>query len=89
MNHEYILPTDEEEATINAGIAADPDTREVSSEEFKKMRRRGRPLGSGKKEQTTIRLDADIMAKFKQMGEGWQTRINHALREWLEAHQIV
>jgi len=87
MNRQYILPTDDEDAAINAGIAADPDTREVSGEEFKKMRKRGRPLGSGTKEQTTIRLDADIIATFKQTGDGWQTRINDALRDWLKDHQ--
>ncbi len=46
MNRKYILPTSEEERAINTGIAADPDTRAISSEEFKKMRRRSRPLGS-------------------------------------------
>jgi uncharacterized protein (DUF4415 family) len=34
----------------------------------------------------TIRLDADILAAFREKGEGWQTRVNAALREWLE-HQ--
>jgi hypothetical protein len=33
-----IMPTDEEHATINRGIAADPDTYEVSREQMKTMR---------------------------------------------------
>lgn len=40
------LNTPEEEAAINRGIAEDPDTYEVPSEDFKKMRRlgeRGKP----------------------------------------------
>lgn len=41
--------------------------------------RRGRP-----KAQVNIRLDADVLAAFKRSGAGWQTRINHALRAWLE-----
>ena len=52
-------------------------------------RRRGRPVGSTKrspKVATTIRFDADLLATFKASGAGWQTRVNEALREWLNAH---
>ncbi len=74
------LPTDEEDARIRAGIAADPDTHEVSDAEFALMRRPGRPLGSGTKTQITLRLDTAIVEKFKATGVGWQTRINDVLR---------
>ncbi|MEZ5538247.1 MAG: hypothetical protein R3F02_21780 [Thiolinea sp.] len=33
-----IWPTDEEEAEIQAGIAADPDARELKDEEWAEMR---------------------------------------------------
>ena len=33
------------------------------------------------KVQTTIRLDADVVAHFKESGKGWQSRINTALRK--------
>ena len=33
------------------------------------------------KEQITLRLDKDVIAWFKAGGEGYQTRINEALRE--------
>ncbi len=33
------------------------------------------------KEQITLRLDRDVLAWFKAGGEGYQTRINEALRE--------
>jgi uncharacterized protein (DUF4415 family) len=33
-----IMPTEKEDAAINAGIAADPDARELSDEEFAQMR---------------------------------------------------
>ena len=45
--------------------------------------RRGRPLSPKPKISTTIRLDADIVEQFRAGGDGWQTRINDALREWL------
>ncbi len=46
-------------------------------------RGRGRPAGSGTKVSTTIRFYADVLAAFKATGEGWQTRINDVLKEWL------
>jgi uncharacterized protein (DUF4415 family) len=53
-------------------------------EKFKNVPvRRGRPLVDTPKTSTTIRLDADILARFRQDGPGWQSRINAALREWL------
>src|SRR5690606_7804876 len=33
------------------------------------------------KQQTSIRLDADVLAWFKAQGKGYQTRINKILRE--------
>jgi len=35
---------------------------------------------------TTIRFDADVLAKLKASGKGWQTRVNEAIREWLKTH---
>lgn len=46
--------------------------------------RRGRPPAELTKLSTTIRLDADILEKFRAGGPGWQSRINAALREWLD-----
>lgn len=33
------------------------------------------------KTSTTIRLDSDVLAWFKQQGKGWQTRMNAVLRQ--------
>jgi uncharacterized protein (DUF4415 family) len=46
--------------------------------------RRGRPKLEEPKISTTIRLDADILEKFRAQGPKWQSRINDALREWLK-----
>ena len=48
--------------------------------------RRVRPRAPTRKVSTTIRLDADVLAAFREACEGWQTRINAALRDWLEHH---
>jgi len=47
------------------------------------VRRRGRPAGSVQavtKEAVKLRLDADLLAALRATGDGWQTRINDALR---------
>jgi hypothetical protein len=45
------------------------------------VRGRGRPLGSGIKEQVTLRIDKDVLDFYKSKGEGWQTFINQVLGE--------
>jgi uncharacterized protein (DUF4415 family) len=86
-----ILPTPEEDAEINRGIAADPDTYEVSAEEMKQMQplksRGGRPRLANPKEPVTIRYDADVLAAFRSSGDGWQTKMNDALKDWLRTHR--
>lgn len=47
--------------------------------------KRGRPPLARPKEHVNIRLDADIVQSFRRTGDGWQTRLNNALREWLSA----
>jgi uncharacterized protein (DUF4415 family) len=78
---------------VQAGVpyvwdGRDEADRPLSREEMQAglaaaRRGRGRPAGSDK-ESTTIRLDRDILDSFRAQGPGWQTRINAALREWLE-----
>ena len=85
-----IKPSDEEDAAINRGIAADSDTFEVPSEDFKKLKRlgaRGRPKLESPKILVSIRYDAEVIDAFKATGDGWQTRINDALKDWLKDHQ--
>ena len=44
--------------------------------------RRGRPPQRGvAKRQVTLRLDADVVDRFRAGGPGWQSRINDALRK--------
>lgn len=59
-------------------------TREEASIEDKK--RRGRAAADTNKVSTTICFDADVLAAFKAQGDGWQTRMNDALRDWLKSH---
>ena len=83
-----IRNTPEEEAAIKSGIDADPDTFEPTDEQFAQMKRRGgRPKLAHPKVAVTVRYDAEIIERFKESGEGWQTRMNDALRDWLKTHR--
>ncbi len=84
-----LMPDSAEDAEIDAGIAADADTRELTQAEFaqlRPLRPRGRPAGSGKKVQVTLRFDIEIVEAFRSEGAGWQTRMNDALKDWLATH---
>lgn len=48
------------------------------------LKPRGRPRAATTKEPVKIRLDADVLAALRASGEGWQTRINDALRASLQ-----
>ena len=39
------------------------------------------------KQQITLRLDADVLGFFKKTGKRYQSRINAALREYVEEHK--
>jgi uncharacterized protein (DUF4415 family) len=41
---------------------------------------RGRPKAVAPKVSTTLRLDADVLERFRAGGKGWQGRMNEALR---------
>ena len=47
---------------------------------------RGRPKAAVTKERITIRLSPDVVQSFRATGDGWQTRVDAALREWLKTH---
>ena len=101
--------TDEEEARIQAQIAADPDNYESTDEELAKAkpmaealpelhaalmaeiakRKAGRPKAAVTKQTIAIRLDPDVLEAFKATGPGWQTRMNEALREWIERQRAA
>jgi len=51
-----------------------------------KLIRRGRPRSSAPKEAINIRLSADVLERFRATGQGWQTRIDAALKQWLVEH---
>lgn len=47
------------------------------------LTRPGRPFSENPKKQVTLRLDPDVIEKFRATGKGWQSRINAELRKVL------
>ncbi len=74
------------EEELEAAIADDPDWRGLPPDWYEAAR----PFyPRGAKKQVTLRLDPDILAWFREQGPGYQTRINAALRAFVEAHRAV
>jgi uncharacterized protein (DUF4415 family) len=57
-----------------------------SADEYRgaKLVRRGRPPGTSRKTQMTIRVSNDVLDFFRASGPGWQTRMDEALRRYVE-----
>lgn len=47
---------------------------------------RGRPKAAVTKERITIRLSPEVVERFRASGDGWQTRVDAALKDWLKTH---
>jgi uncharacterized protein (DUF4415 family) len=41
------------------------------------------------KERITIRLSRDVVERFRATGDGWQTRVDAALQDWLKKHKTA
>ncbi|MDR6503547.1 uncharacterized protein (DUF4415 family) [Burkholderia ambifaria] len=47
------------------------------------------PSGNLPGEELTIAYDADIVAAFRATGDGWEQRVNDALRVYLKEHPLA
>jgi uncharacterized protein (DUF4415 family) len=84
-----IIPTDVEEALIQTGSDSDPDAYSLTDAEWAAVQplvKIGRPKAEITKERITIRLSRDVLASFRATGQGWQTRVDGALRQYILEH---
>lgn len=85
-----VMPTDEEEEAINAGIAADPDTYELSDEQFALLRPlTGELPGSPASVSINLNLDVRMVQALQTVGADWEELINTILKDWLVNHGTV
>jgi uncharacterized protein (DUF4415 family) len=45
------------------------------------------PQRAHTKERITIRLSPEVVRTFRATGDGWQTRLDAALKDWLKSHK--
>ena len=84
-----------EQAYSAADVQAVSDTPEITAEQFaqakpfndvfpvlaEKMRRARGPQKAPKKIAVQLRLDRDVVERFRASGKGWQSRINEILKQ--------
>ncbi len=88
--------TDDEDKAITAAALADSDAlphdehhlarmRPASAADAADIKRRlrGRPRAQTPKHLVSLRLDPDVVERFRATGPGWQSRINEVLRQHL------
>ncbi|MDR3518701.1 MAG: BrnA antitoxin family protein [Azospirillaceae bacterium] len=80
--------TDDEQAALDAiGDRPDSEIDLTDIPEVTNWAGAVRGMFRPVKRHVTIRLDADLLAWFEHQGKGYQTRINAALREYVDRHK--
>ena len=87
------MPTVEEDKAITAAARSDPGAQPLTPKQLKEMvplrTLRGRPKSDNKKLLVSVRYSPEVLAYFKSTGEGWQSRMDEALREYVEQHRAA
>ncbi len=82
------MPTVEADKAITAAAKADPDAQPLTPSQLKSMvplrALRGRPKSENKKLLVSVRYSREVVTYFKSTGEGWQSRMDSVLREYVE-----
>ncbi len=84
------MPTVEQDKAITAAARNDPDAQPLTPKQLKSMRpirlMRGRPKSEHKKLLVSVRYSQEVVEFFKSTGEGWQSRMDGVLRQYVASH---
>jgi uncharacterized protein (DUF4415 family) len=84
------MPTVAEDKAITAAAKSDPDAQPLTPAQLKAMvplrSVRGRPKSENKKLLVSVRYSPEVVAYFKATGEGWQSRMDGVLRQYVSRH---
>lgn len=85
-----LMPTTEEDKAITAAARSDPDAQPLSPKQLKAMvparALRGRPKSENKKLLVSVRYSQEVVEFFKSTGDGWQSRMDGVLRQYVARH---
>ena len=85
-----VMPMAKEHRAISAAAKADPDAQPMTPTQLKAMvplrALRGRPKSESPKQLVSVRYSAEVLAYFKSTGEGWQSRMDSVLRNYVARH---
>jgi uncharacterized protein (DUF4415 family) len=82
MNNTWVDPDDAPELDDDFFAAAD-------LYDGKKLVRRGRPKSDAAKVALTVRYSPDVVEYFRSTGEGWQTRMNEVLKNYVNVNRVT
>ena len=85
-----VMPTVAEDKVITAAARADPDAQPLTPKQLQAMvslkSMRGRPKSDNKKLLVSVRYSPEVVAYFKSTGEGWQSRMDGVLQQYVSRH---
>ena len=90
LKRTLVMPAAEENRKIVAAAKRDPDAQPLTPSQLKAMvplkSVRGRPKSESKKLLVSVRYSPEVVTYFKGTGEGWQSRMNGVLLEYVSKH---
>ena len=81
------MPTAADDRLITAAAKVDPDALPLTKRQLNAMvpmrALRGRPKSENPKQLVSVRYSQEVLAYFKSTGDGWQSRMDGVLREYV------
>lgn len=84
------MPSPSEDRLIRQAASTDPDAAPMTPRQLKAMVPMrsvlGRPKSENKKLLVSLRYSPEVISFFKATGEGWQSRMDGVLRDYVARH---
>jgi uncharacterized protein (DUF4415 family) len=87
---DVVMPSVKEDKAITAAARNDPDAQPLTTKQLAAMMPmralRGRPKSENRKLLVSVRYSPEVVAYFKSTGEGWQSKMDGVLRQYVARH---